>query len=108
MLLDRVGVVAGRLFEERSQLIRKLRELLTARPQQRKNGGRPAVSPQAPSPRPQAPEPRHEFFVREANQVLMIEPIELVGIEHGVAAADRLEIESLNQFLAREQLVVAA
>jgi hypothetical protein len=38
----------------------------------------------------------------------VVEPIELLGVEHGVAAADAFEVEALDQFFPRKQFVVAA
>jgi hypothetical protein len=44
----------------------------------------------------------------QPRDVLRVEPVELLGIEDSVAAADALERETRNQLVAREDLLVAA
>ena len=44
----------------------------------------------------------------QANHVLLIEPVQFVGVEHGVATADSLERELLDQFRSAEYFLIAA
>ena len=52
--------------------------------------------------------PRQQLVGREPRQVLRVEPVELLGIEDGVAAADALEREARDELVAREASLVAA
>ena len=49
---------------------------------------------------------RNQHVVGHLHDVLVVHPFELLGIEHGVAAADALEIEALDQFVGREQFLI--
>jgi hypothetical protein len=51
---------------------------------------------------------RQELRGRQACDVLLIEPVQLLGIEDGVSAADALEGEELRELVAREHFAVAA
>ena len=53
-------------------------------------------------------ETRGELVRRQPHDVLLVEPVELFGVEHGVAAADPLERERRDELVAREQLAIAA
>src|SRR5205823_7416961 len=52
-------------------------------------------------------EPQRELQRRQARKMLLVEPVELVGIEHSVAAADALESENVAQLLLRKDFLVA-
>ena len=49
-----------------------------------------------------------ELVGRQPGNVLLVEPVELFGVEDGVAAADAFERERCDQLVAREQFLVAA
>src|SRR5205085_7303195 len=49
-----------------------------------------------------------EFVWRQARDVLLVHPIELLGVEHSVTAGDAVEIEGFGELIEREQLAVAA
>ena len=93
-------------------LLHEITEPLRARPQQLEHGGEPGVSiaeivvaPQPGRFEP-GPHPRRELVGGEPQDVLLVEPVQLLGIEHRVAAADPLEREGADQRLAREHFSV--
>ena len=49
-----------------------------------------------------------ELVRREPHQVLLVEPVELLGVEDRVAAADALERERRDELVAREHLPIVA
>src|SRR6266540_497657 len=53
-------------------------------------------------------QPRNQLFVRERQQMLLIEPVELFRVEDGVSAADAFEREPIDQLACRKQLLIAA
>ena len=53
-------------------------------------------------------ETREQSLACESGDVLLIEPVQLLRIEHRVAAADAFEREQGYEFLAREQLTITA
>ena len=54
------------------------------------------------------PEPGQNLVPAQPHDVLLVEPVELLRIEHGVAAADALEREPRDEFVAREHFLIAA
>src|SRR6185369_8769296 len=52
-------------------------------------------------------QPLRELVRREPHDVLLVEPLELLGIENRIAAADTVERKQLDQLVLTEQLAVA-
>src|SRR5581483_3938384 len=61
--------------------------------------------PQALAPEPRL-EPPRKLVGRQPRDVLLVEPVELLWVKHGVAAADPLEREDLLELVYREDLLV--
>src|SRR6185503_15548257 len=51
---------------------------------------------------------RRQLLRRKRDDVVLIEPVELLRIEDRTAAADSRQVEDFGEFLAREQLAIAA
>ena len=100
MLVDRGRVVLDRVAEEQRALRGEIVEPLGARSQQLEHGEEPRVSIAeiVVVPQPGGFEPRldadRELVRREPHDVLLVEPVELLRVEHGVAAADAVEREA--------------
>src|ERR1700741_5363212 len=98
-------VVAHGGLQERAELFRKLIELLDSRPDEVEKPVIPVAAIPSELRRPQARltkdrfEPHPQVGDRQAEDVLLVEPVELFWIEHRVAAADPLEREGLNQLV---------
>src|SRR5205823_13402971 len=100
--------------EEWTQVFDELVELLDARLEQREHGGNPfrlrclqRLAPQSGLAQPRF-NPLEQRCRRQPSDVLLVEPVELLRIEHGVAAADPVEREERDQLVSREELAIAA
>src|SRR6185437_8558813 len=119
-LRGRQMLPAGRLVdvrlldEKRPELIDELIEVLYSRGEQPQNPLDPGclrrferVAPQARIDQA-ALDTAEQLGGRQPGDVLLVEPVKLLGIEDRVAAADPFEREQLDQFVAREHLAIAA
>src|SRR5215472_13185987 len=103
VLLDRGRVELDRVCEERTTLCDEIVETLRARRQQCEDAEEPGVPRREELVMPQPGrfeerlQPRGEIFWCETRDVLLVEPVELLRVEHRVAAADPLEREDSHQ-----------
>ena len=109
----RLRVVLDLIDEEEPALRDEVVQTLDARLQQLEHRKEPGVPirevglvPESCLPERRLETPR-ELVGRQAHDVLLVEPVELLLIEDGVAAADAVERERLDQLLPAEQLAVA-
>src|SRR5438445_3286209 len=111
---DRSFVVRDRVREEEATLRDEVAEPPRPRLEQLEHRKKPRVpiSKIRVVPEIFGSEPRlqtsAELVRREPRHVLLVEPIELLGIEHGVAAADALDRKRVDELLAREELAIVA
>src|SRR5438876_1774266 len=97
MLVDGFRVVLDRVSKKEASLRGEISETFDARLQQLEHGKEPRVTiskvrliPESGGLKPRLHSPR-ELVGRQPHHVLLVEPVELVRIEDGVAAADTLE-----------------
>ena len=98
------GVVIDLLHEEQPAVVDELTEFPGARLQQfddalaaRRARCRPKLSRHRPASRSSGVRRDDQLAGRQPHDVLLVEPVELLGIEDGVAAADALEREALDE-----------
>ena len=64
----------------------------------------PLLAVERGAPEPGLLEPRarvrNQHVIGHLHDVLVVHPFELLGVEHGVAAADALEVEALDEVVA--------
>ena len=112
MLVDGVRIIRLRIRQKGPSAVDVVRQPLRARLQQRENPAHPWELVTGQRLPPQAGrlesgrESRQQFFVRKREQVLMVEPVQLLGVEDGVAAADALEREAIDELADRQQLFI--
>src|SRR5581483_2340702 len=100
--------------EKETAELREVAKPLRARLQQLQNGEQPRMAARhvLVVPEPVGLEPRldasRELVRRHPPQMVLVEPLELLGIENGVAAADAVEREHRRELVAREDLAIAA
>ena len=118
---------AARCFCTAAAIVLAGRPRGTAGPSRRSRAAAARAAAAAPAPRPATParSPANaschrpasrssgstraaQVVARQPGDVLLVEPLELLGIEDGVPAADALEREARDQLVAREHLLVAA
>src|SRR6185436_19725180 len=114
MLVDRGCVVLQRIAEEEASLRREIVEPLRARLQQFEYRVEPRVPIAEVLVAPDTGllerrfEPARELVRGDPHEMLLIEPVELLGIEDRVSPADPFERERRDQLIAREQLAIVA
>jgi hypothetical protein len=113
VLGDGGWVVFHGVAEEEFTQLEELIQSLRAGPQELEHGEKPGVAfaqirlvPHACSVE-KRPQPSRQLVGRETEQVLLIEPVELVGIEDRIASADAAEVERGDQLVACEQFLIA-
>ena len=100
-------VVVRRRVEEGFELLDELGQPPRARSQQRQHARPPVCFVRCRIGAEKRLQSVHELGVGQPQQVLMVEPVELLGVEHGVAAADAVEREGRDELVTGEQLPVA-
>ncbi len=114
VLLHRRRVVLDVVREEGAGLVREIAEPARAWLQQVQHAVEPGALAAGQAVVPEsglaqhALQTRQQVVVRQAHDVLAVEPLQLLGVEHGVAAADTLQREARHQLVHREDFFVAA
>src|SRR3989441_9877433 len=102
MLVDRRGIEFDRANEEESSVCGEIVEALRARLQQLEDREEPRVTLAEIVVAPESGgferglDSARELVGREPHDVLLIEPIQFLGIEHRIPAADAIERERLH------------
>src|SRR6188508_295476 len=114
MFRDRRRVVLHIALKKRTHFLGELIEFLHAWTDQYEQAHKPVTATVQVIGCPESTlmqdrlEPSREFVERQAQDVLLIEPIELLGIEDCIPTADALQGERPDQVVAREQFAVVA